>query len=326
MTPATCTFTVFTPTFNRAHTLHRVHDSLSRQTFGDFEWLIVDDGSDDGTGELVARWQKSAGFTIRYIRQANRGKHVAFNHGVSEAAGRLFLPLDSDDACVPHALERFIYHWESIPEDRKARFTGVTARCMDDAGRAVGRAFPLDVTDSDSLAMRYQFQVTDEKWGFHRTEVLRRFPFPEEVPRGYLPEAVVWSRIARMYQTRFVNEPLRIYYTDQPSLMRGDGPERHAASARLADLMVLNEHLDYFRCAPMAFCRSAALYVRLSTHAGTSPAQQFAEVRTALGKALWTVAYPVGLAVYLRDRHTAKRQARSSDHGKRNPATASSRS
>jgi len=314
MTPAPCTFTVFTPTYNRAHTLHRVYESLSRQTVRDFEWLIVDDGSDDGTGDLAARWQKVADFPVRYVRQRNLGKHVAFNHGVREAAGQLFLPLDSDDACVPQALERFIHQWESIPEDQRARFTGVTARCMDESGRPVGKPFPLDVIDSDSLTMRYQFQVTDEKWGFHRTEVLRRFPFPEDVPRGYLPEAVVWSRIARVYKTRFVNEPLRIYYTDQPSLMRGDGPERHAAAARLADLMVLNEHLDYFKYGPLAFCRSAAQYVRLSMHAGTGPAGQFAEIGSMLGKLLWMIAYPVGLAVYLRDRRTARRQARLSGH------------
>jgi glycosyltransferase involved in cell wall biosynthesis len=321
-----CTFTVFTPTYNRAHTLHRVYDSLSRQTCRDFEWLIVDDGSDDGTGDVVARWRSTADFLVRYLRQPNRGKHIAFNHGVSEARGRLFLPLDSDDACVPQALERFIHYWESIPDDQKARFTGVTARCMDETGRPLGKAFPLDVTDSDSLQMRYRFQISDEKWGFHRTAVLRRFPFPEDTPRGYLPEAVVWSKIARLYKTRFVNEALRIYHMDQPSLMRGDGPERHAASARLADLMVLNEHLDYFKYAPSAFCRSAAQYVRLSTHAGIGPTRQFAEIDTLLGTALWMTAYPVGLAVYLRDRRTTKRHAHLSTHDKRHASTASSRS
>ncbi|HWF86442.1 MAG TPA: glycosyltransferase family A protein [Vicinamibacterales bacterium] len=326
MTSAPCTFTVFTPTYNRAHTLHRVYESLSRQTFRDFEWLIVDDGSNDNTGDLAARWRTAADFPIRYVRQPNRGKHVAFNHGVREATGRLFLPLDSDDACVPQALERFIHHWESIPEEEKARFTGVTALCMDETGQPIDRAFPLDVTDSDSLEMRYRFHITGEKWGFHRTDVLRSFPFPEDVPRGYLPEAVVWSRIARIYKTRFVNEALRIYQTDQPSLMRGNGPERDAASARLADLMVLNEHLDYFKYAPLAFCRSAAQYVRLSTHARIGPCEQFAEIGNPLGKALWMTAYPVGLAVYLRDRRTARRQARLNNHGNGNPVTVSSRS
>ena len=50
-------FTVATPTFNRAHTLHRVYESLERQTFRSFEWLVIDDGSSDGTDELVDAWR-----------------------------------------------------------------------------------------------------------------------------------------------------------------------------------------------------------------------------------------------------------------------------
>ena len=59
-------FTVFTATFNRARVLHRVYDSLRAQTFRDFEWLVVDDGSTDGTGALVAAWRAEADFPIRY--------------------------------------------------------------------------------------------------------------------------------------------------------------------------------------------------------------------------------------------------------------------
>lgn len=90
------TFTVFTPTYNRAHTLLRVFSSLQAQTFQDFEWLIVDDGSTDGTEELIKHWGSESHFPVRYFKQENRGKHVAFNRGVREATGQFFLPLDSD--------------------------------------------------------------------------------------------------------------------------------------------------------------------------------------------------------------------------------------
>lgn len=79
--------TVFTPTYNRAATLARVYESLQRQTFRDFEWLIVDDGSEDETAELVERWRSTCSFPIRYLWQPNQGKHVAFNRGVELAQG-----------------------------------------------------------------------------------------------------------------------------------------------------------------------------------------------------------------------------------------------
>ena len=70
-------FTVFTPTYNRAHTLHRVYDSLCAQTLRDFEWLVIDDGSTDGTADLIANWAKSADFPIRYFKQEHSGRHGA---------------------------------------------------------------------------------------------------------------------------------------------------------------------------------------------------------------------------------------------------------
>ena len=59
-------FTVFTPTHNRAYTLYRVYNSLQAQTYRNFEWLIIDDGSTDNTTDLVKQWQKEADFPARY--------------------------------------------------------------------------------------------------------------------------------------------------------------------------------------------------------------------------------------------------------------------
>ena len=72
--------TVFTPTYNRAHTLPRTYQSLCRQECKDFVWLVVDDGSTDGTADLVRSWQQEAnGFEIRYLYKENGGMHTAHN-------------------------------------------------------------------------------------------------------------------------------------------------------------------------------------------------------------------------------------------------------
>ena len=84
------TFTVYTGTRNRAQTLDRPYESLRSQTFRDFEWLVVDNESTDGTTELIAKWQAEADFPIRYIRHANRGHHGSSNVAVREARGSSF--------------------------------------------------------------------------------------------------------------------------------------------------------------------------------------------------------------------------------------------
>ena len=70
--------TILTPSYNRAHTLPRVFESLKKQSFQDFEWLIIDDGSTDDTGNLVKRFQQEADFDIRYYHQENQHKFLTF--------------------------------------------------------------------------------------------------------------------------------------------------------------------------------------------------------------------------------------------------------
>lgn len=303
------TFTVFTPTYNRAHTLHRVYESLAAQTYRDFEWLICDDGSIDETPRLVTRWIAQADFPIRYLRQDNRGKHVAINHGVREARGELFLILDSDDACVPHALERFKHHWDSIADADRARFSAVTALCVDQYGKPVGGRFRDSPTDSDSIEVRYRYKVRGERWGFHRTAVLREFPFPFVEDKTYCPEGLVWTAIARRYKTRYVNEPLRIYYTEERTdqiTAHGNGV-KHARGMAAWHRCILNDHFGWFRTAPLEFGRSAVHYVRFSLHTGGGLAGTLRQVEALGPRLLVLLALPVGVAVYLRDRASVAR-------------------
>ena len=73
------TLTVFTPSYNRAYTLHKCYESLLRQTSKDFTWLIIDDGSSDNTKELVDSWINENKIEINYIYQENQGMHGAHN-------------------------------------------------------------------------------------------------------------------------------------------------------------------------------------------------------------------------------------------------------
>lgn len=294
-------FSVFTPTYNRAHTLGRVYDSLKEQTLQDFEWIIVDDGSSDNTRSLVDSWvHVPSPFRIRNFYQLHRGKHVAINRAVQGANGYFFIILDSDDTCVPEALERFAHHWRTIPESERSLFCGVTSLCQGQDGHLVGVPFPGDLTVSNHLEMIHKFKIKNEMWLCIRTDVMRQYPFPEVEVR-YFPEAIVWTRMARRYKTLYVNEMLRVYWQDQPSLMRGGAPADNAAGGRLALLSVLTEQIDWFVDDPLYFVRCAIHYSRFSFHSNFGLRSQFSALTNIRARILWIIGLPIAWAVYLRD-------------------------
>ncbi len=87
-------FSIIIPAYNRAPTIGRAIRSCLRQSFADFEVIVVDDGSRDGTAEAVARCGDSR---VSCVRQENRGASAARNRGVAEARGTFVAFLDSDD-------------------------------------------------------------------------------------------------------------------------------------------------------------------------------------------------------------------------------------
>ncbi|MEM8501177.1 MAG: glycosyltransferase family 2 protein [Pseudomonadota bacterium] len=294
-------FTVFTPTFNRAHTLDGVYKSLECQTLQNFEWLIVDDGSTDGTEALVANWQQMAEFPIVYKKQSNNiGKHCATNRAVSLASGEFFLTFDSDDTCVPTALERLYWHWCEIPDKDKSRFSAVTALCINDQQEIVGEQFPYSPFDSNSLETEYVYRVKGEKWGFQRTSIMKEYPFPEHLGGHYVPEGLVWTRIARRYQTRYVNEGLRFYNRSTNQLTRQSAilaaPQRAYYYQE-----VLNEHTDYLRRNARAYVRNAANLLRYNHHIGTTFHSTILQTNSRLSQLVLVCSIPVALIVTFYD-------------------------
>lgn len=93
-------FTIAIPVYNREKYVREAIDSVLKQTFTDFELLVVDDGSTDGTADVL----KSYGTSIKVIRQSHQGPEVARNLALASAQGEYFAPLDSDDFLHPYAL------------------------------------------------------------------------------------------------------------------------------------------------------------------------------------------------------------------------------
>jgi glycosyltransferase involved in cell wall biosynthesis len=305
MTSAQYRFTVFTPTRNRAQTLHRVHDSLQVQTFRDFEWLIVDNDSTDGTVELVAGWQRAGELPIRYVVQENAGVHGSWKRAVAEAHGELLLFCRSADGMVAEALERFDALWRSIPDAERADFSGVTVNCIDEHGNLIGTEFPEPVIDSNSSEIRFRYKVKGEKWGFQRIDVMRAHPLPE-IPGylGYIPEAIIWREIGRSYRTRFVNERLRIYWQDQTTSNAAAPIGTRAPGGLLEAQSLLNHEMRWFLSDPATFFRKGAKYARCAFHLGWSPRRQLGGLQHVMARLVWLASIGIGWVLYLNDRRT----------------------
>lgn len=301
------TFTVFTPTYNRKHTLHRVYNSLKVQTYHNFEWLIVDDGSTDNTHDLVKQWQAEADFAIRYIYQNNQGKHTAYNLAAREAGGKFIICLDSDDGCIAEALARFKYHWDTIPEHEQDKFSGIDCLCQDPNGNVISSYYPLNSIDSNYSEIRYRYKVAGEKWGFQRTVVMQEFPFPETPSNNsikHIPENVVWSSLTKKYKARYVNEGLRIYYPDSGTqqLTKSTLADKNSFGLYLMSKSILEVDIDYFQFYPQAFILPAINYSRSCFHLKTDIKQQFMKLNSWRGRLLWLITLPLGYLVWLRDQ------------------------
>lgn len=101
-------FTVFTPVFNGEKHIHRVFESISKQLYKNFEWIIINDGSTDNTSVLIKAFiEQHPEIKIIFLEQANSGKHISWNKAVRLANGILFIPADADDYFFPETLSFF---------------------------------------------------------------------------------------------------------------------------------------------------------------------------------------------------------------------------
>ena len=156
--------TVFTPTYNRAHTIWRTYESLCRQTCKEFEWLVIDDGSTDDTRFLVASWlvhpqddlgnvfkgQCEAGFKIRYIWKENGGLHTGYNTAYANIGTELCVCIDSDDWMPDDAVEKILKCWTQKGGNQ---YAGIMGLDFDTKGNPLGGYFPENLIETYFLDM-----------------------------------------------------------------------------------------------------------------------------------------------------------------------------
>lgn len=220
--------TILTPTYNRAYILRNAYESLRRQTNTDFEWIIVDDGSKDHTQELVCGWMaETNAFTITYVKQENGGKHRAVNKGVSIATTDYVLILDSDDYLTDDAVE-VIHGWIREIAGLEG-FAGVSGlRGWTNQTGAIGGTMTREYVDATNLE-RKKYGLLGDKAEVYKTEMLRKYPFPEFEGEKFLRENAVWDRIAQDgYRLRWFNRVIYMCDYLEDGLTQNAGLEVYA--------------------------------------------------------------------------------------------------
>jgi len=163
------TLTIFTPIYNRAHTISRTYESLCRQTCKDFEWLVIDDGSTDHTRELVKGWISENKIPIRYIYQGNQGMHGAHNTAYRNIKTELNTCIDSDDWMPDDAVEKIVSLWKKKGSEQVAGIIGLDATTD---GEIIGDKFPEGLDKITLRGFHEHLRGTGDKKLVYRTSVI----------------------------------------------------------------------------------------------------------------------------------------------------------
>lgn len=208
MTNKQIKLTYFTPTYNREKLLPNLYDSLLRQTDKNFIWLIIDDGSKDGTEALVSLWQKENKIQIEYIKKENGGKHTAIDLSNEVCKTEFITCIDSDDYLTDDATE-ILYSKFDL--------------CLDDD--CCGLLGPKLILNSPknnvwtSTNEKVYFYDLDKKLGFIpettivlKTEIAKKFHFPVFEDERFVTESVYYQNF--FYDYKFVTFDNAIYIAE----------------------------------------------------------------------------------------------------------------
>lgn len=194
---------VIVPTFNRRELVCQAIDSVLAQTFSDYELIIVDDGSTDGTGEAIAAY----GDRIRYCWQENQGESVARNRGIALAQGEYIALLDSDDLWEPEKLQVQAAVLDAEPE---VLVVGCQSWAVDEQGVRVSPHPMGQITDA--MQLRYcALRETNHFYGGGSTAMIRHNALgvdPFSVGIYYGEDWDLWLRIAARGEIFVVPRPL----------------------------------------------------------------------------------------------------------------------
>lgn len=298
-------FTIAVPTYNRAHLLPRLLESILQQQRDDIEVIVVDDGSTDDTRQLIEDWSQQQPFSVTYHWQENSGKQSAVNWAVRTARGEFFVVPGSDDMLPEHTLDRMEQHWQKIPDNDKERYAGVVGLVQDLTGKALGKPYPQSPYDANQPIVIHDLQLAGERFGMIRTRVMQEFPCPVFPGEKYIRGSIVQWRLATRYKVRYVNEVF-LLAEYQPTGLSADKFKQRILNPngfRLYFQETIN--LSHLVRNKPANLKHYANYIRFSLHSRFPISQQLKCIRHPWW---WFLALPRGALHYIKDLQRLKKR------------------
>lgn len=207
---------IVTSVYNRKLDLPRALNSVKAQTFKDIEYIIVDNGSTENLDSVISSFMDEVNFPVLWIKKKYAGPHVGRNRGKQYARGKYLVTLDSDDEIVPSAIELLHNIWMGLPADRN--YWEVVCLCKNEFGEIVGKPFPTTINSlKRKKAKKASSKTRGEHFSMDLTSVHKKNLFPEPKGVTYIDENIVWNKINKIYDSYYINDCLRIYYTSVPS-------------------------------------------------------------------------------------------------------------
>ena len=299
---------VFTPAYNRAHTLERTYKSLCRQTSHDFMWVIVDDGSKDGTKDLVASWivngmeskdskeryqlegyaKDAEWLTIRYIYKENGGMHTAHNVAYEHIDTELAVCIDSDDWMPDNGVQLIVERWK---RDGGPQYAGMIGLDVFEDGYVVGAAFPKDWKSCKTYEVgKVSVGFGDQKY-VYRVDVMKKYlPYPEYPGERYGQVNWLYQTIDKEYDMLCSNDIYCVvdYQSDGLSL-NVLGQYRQSPRTRLYECNHLMVDVPYLK---------DNLKRAIQYDACTIIMKNWSLMFTSSKPWLTTLAFPLGVAYY----------------------------
>lgn len=189
--------TVITPTYNRGYILENCYKSLVSQTNRDFIWMVIDDGSNDDTEQLISNWITEGIIKIQYIKKENGGKASALNVGIDNLCTEYVVCLDSDDIFYEHTIEIAEKRLNEIEE----YCCGILALRHTPEGTVMGnRNIPFEYSYVTAADIFLKLNLKTEVICFYRSSILKKYRFPYFAGEKFVSPAWMQYEITQSYK------------------------------------------------------------------------------------------------------------------------------